>query len=612
MHGDDYDVTNNHENYDSGSFAATPICYYHAVSYGDYTVYGYWYYYAFNDWGNRDHEHDFESAFVWVNDSTGDPFYYALSHNWWFSERSVSDTSDLIAFVSRGDHGMVATRANIWRIADNPNGQVIAGDEFQCQPISNLQVYAGSDLTVNDDYKTDESGPTEKAPWLRNYYTDPDGVIRLATGGGHFQKAILHSPGELCVYDSFGNTTGICNGTMSEDIPDSAYYNGSVTVLNQSGSYTQEVAGTENGTYGLEVHNEVNGNESSLLGVNVSTTNSTTHNYSINWNALDQGKKAVTIDIDNNGDGVVDETINTSLPHIPGNASPINGSIDVNISSNLDWTGGDPDAEDTVTYQVYFGTNESPPLASGNQSQISYEPSLKFGTQYYWRVVARDNHGMAVSGPTWNFITRPRYGDADGDNIVNAGDITKVERIILGSDSETTGADANGDGEVNAADIGVIEYMILGIWPWHHVHIEAPDSLPNSDDFTATVFITYVENFGSASLEVTYNSSVLDLEDVTNGQLHEINPGVSADFYTVAIDGWSQPGGPGTLLVNASVDGNPGPDGAGYLAQLHFHVIGSAGQTSPIAFNVPQSWVKDNVGGAITATWEDDSVTVVP
>jgi len=31
-----------------------------------------------------------------------------------------------------------------------------------------------------------------------------------------------------------------------------------------------------------------------------------------------------------------------------------------------------------------------------------------------------------------------------------------------------------------------------------------------------------------------------------------------------------------------------------------------------IAFNVPQSWIKDNVGGDITATWEDDSVTVAP
>jgi len=203
-------------------------------------------------------------------------------------------------------------------------------------------------------------------------------------------------------------------------------------------------------------------------------------------------------------------------------------------------------------------------------------------------------------------------GDADENGEINAGDITMVERMILGWNAETLNADANQDGTVNATDIGVIEYMMLDIWPWNHVHIEAPDNLPYCTHFTATVFITYVEDFGSAGFEVSYNSAVLDLEGVSGGKLMEIDPGVSTDFYTVSIDDWSQPGGAGTLLVNASIDGNPGPDGAGYLAQLHFHVNGSAGQNSPIAFNASQSWLKDNVGDDITATWEDDSVTVAP
>ena len=221
----------------------------------------------------------------------------------------------------------------------------------------------------------------------------------------------------------------------------------------------------------------------------------------------------------------------------------------------------------------------------------------------------------AITTPTPTPTATPTAdmpGDANEDHEINAGDIAKVERIILSWDEETPNADANQDGTVNTSDIGAIEYMILGIWPWNHVHIEAPDNLPNGADFIATAYITYVEDFGSASFEVIYNSSVLNLEGVNNGQLLAIDPGVSTDFYTVAIDGWSQPGGPGTLVVNVSVDGNPGPDGAGYLAKLQFHVIGSEGQTSPIAFNVPQSWLKDSLGGDITATWGNDSFTVAP
>lgn len=51
-------------------------------------------------------------------------------------------------------------------------------------------------------------------------------------------------------------------------------------------------------------------------------------------------------------------------------------------------------------------------------------------------------------------------GDANGDGVVNALDITKVERIIAMLDAETPGADANEDGSVNALDITKIERII--------------------------------------------------------------------------------------------------------------------------------------------------------
>jgi len=63
---------------------------------------------------------------------------------------------------------------------------------------------------------------------------------------------------------------------------------------------------------------------------------------------------------------------------------------------------------------------------------------------------------------TWSFTTRAEStpGDANGDGVVNALDITKVERIIAGLDAETPGADANEDGSVNALDITMVEIII--------------------------------------------------------------------------------------------------------------------------------------------------------
>jgi hypothetical protein len=206
----------------------------------------------------------------------------------------------------------------------------------------------------------------------------------------------------------------------------------------------------------------------------------------------------------------------------------------------------------------------------------------------------------------------PPPGDVNGNWDIEAGDITALERIILGWDSETPWADANGDGTVNASDIGVVEYMILEIWPWNHVHVEAPNNMPYCTHFTATVFITYVEDFGSASFELTYNSTVLDLEGVTNGSLLEIDAGVSAEFHPVGIDYWGLVGGPGAVRINASVGGADGVDGSGYLARLQFHANGSAGQGSPIALNASQSWLRDSLGGAINATWAGDWFTVAP
>ena len=53
--------------------------------------------------------------------------------------------------------------------------------------------------------------------------------------------------------------------------------------------------------------------------------------------------------------------------------------------------------------------------------------------------------------------------DANGNGVVDMGDVIKVERIILGYDTATPAADANGDGRVDAGDIVKIERVILGI-----------------------------------------------------------------------------------------------------------------------------------------------------
>jgi len=99
-------------------------------------------------------------------------------------------------------------------------------------------------------------------------------------------------------------------------------------------------------------------------------------------------------------------------PYTPSNPSPGNHTANVSINADLSWTGEDPDAGDNVTYDVYFGTNTTPPLRKtigpypAAQSSITYNTgALAYNTTYYWQIVAKDSHGASTTGPLCDFTT---------------------------------------------------------------------------------------------------------------------------------------------------------------------------------------------------------------
>jgi len=94
-----------------------------------------------------------------------------------------------------------------------------------------------------------------------------------------------------------------------------------------------------------------------------------------------------------------------SAPYVPGNPIPSNGAVDQALDVDLSWTCGDPDG-DPVRYDIYFGTSSPPSVVSNNQFEWSYDPGiLDFSTQYYWKIVAKDNHDHISEGNVWNFTT---------------------------------------------------------------------------------------------------------------------------------------------------------------------------------------------------------------
>jgi hypothetical protein len=103
-----------------------------------------------------------------------------------------------------------------------------------------------------------------------------------------------------------------------------------------------------------------------------------------------------------------DFEINTP-PYMPTSPTPADGAVDQSIDINLGWIGGDPDG-DAVTYDVYFEADNSTPdvLVCDDVTSASCDPGpLSYSTQYYWQVIARDEHGATAAGSVWDFATEP-------------------------------------------------------------------------------------------------------------------------------------------------------------------------------------------------------------
>lgn len=130
------------------------------------------------------------------------------------------------------------------------------------------------------------------------------------------------------------------------------------------------------------------------------------------------------------------------------------------------------------------------------------------------------------------------------------------------------------------------------------VNIDTPAAVDPDSGFTASISISEVNDFDACNYDISFDVSVLRLDGVTPGVIGSTE--IPVDVYNELS--------PGTYRVIQNIPGLAGANGSGYLAELHFHVIGAAGDSSLVG---PSNGViSDTTAVEIEADWVEGLVMV--
>jgi hypothetical protein len=154
-------------------------------------------------------------------------------------------------------------------------------------------------------------------------------------------------------------------------------------------------------------------------------------------------------------------------PSLPASPAPADGATGVATNATLTWS-----AAGATSYDVKFGTTNTPPQVTTGQAAASYTPALAAGTAYFWQIVAH-NSGGATTGPVWSFTTAAGGGglpspwlsqDVGATGLAGSASFAGGVFTVKGSGADIWGsADAfqyvyqplTGDGQIIARVTGV-------------------------------------------------------------------------------------------------------------------------------------------------------------
>lgn len=237
------------------------------------------------------------------------------------------------------------------------------------------------------------------------------------------------SPFELRVYDSHGNITGIVDGVIKEEIPNSLYSDESkrVVIFNPTDTYRYEVVGIETGIYGLAITSIEDWETTTFAASNISTLANAIHQYTIDWDALSQGKRGVVVKVDSDGDGTFERSISsdgeltqeeflhstyTIATNLPGLQIMVDGSL-YTAPCLFEWPIGS-------SHEVYAPS----PQSGGTGIQYIWRGWSDGGDQLHLIITNAEDTTITAEFKVQYYLTvKSEYGNPQGEGWYDAGSI---------------------------------------------------------------------------------------------------------------------------------------------------------------------------------------------
>ena len=93
-----------------------------------------------------------------------------------------------------------------------------------------------------------------------------------------------------------------------------------------------------------------------------------------------------------------------SIPYLPMQIQPGHKAMVEDNPVALEWNAEDPDGDELV-YDLFFGADNPPQLLKADLKENVFKVHVQNGSQYYWKVVAKDPSGAKATGEIWSFTT---------------------------------------------------------------------------------------------------------------------------------------------------------------------------------------------------------------